>query len=142
MPRSNSEWIGKTDDSMPSDEVRRRICERQGWICACGCTRKMNYNIDRIDIDHKLALADGGENRESNLQAMFHDHHVEKTRVENSQRAEARRHQYQAFTRPPSKWQSRGFAKAPEQHRASAPLAEKFPGDILSRKQPSDRTLP
>jgi hypothetical protein len=32
--RTVSEWIGRTDDSMPSDACKRRILDRQGWKCA------------------------------------------------------------------------------------------------------------
>lgn len=104
MPRSrNVEWIGKNDDAMPPDGVRRSICERQDWICACGCTRRMDWNTDRIDIDHIVPLIDHGENRESNLQALLHEHHVEKTKIENSQRATARRRQAKAFVKPPKR---------------------------------------
>lgn len=134
MPRSVPEWIGKRPESMPGKLVLLRLYTRQNGLCACGCNRVMNLNRDKIDREHTIPLIDGGENRESNLTLMLHEHHVPKTSAEASQRAEARQHQAKAFTRPPSKWQSAGFAKAPPQRRATTPPKPKFEHDILARK--------
>ena len=133
-PRPVKEWIGKRPESMPGKLVLLRLYSRQNGICACGCNRVMNLNRDKIDCDHKLALIDGGENRESNLQLMLHEHHQAKTAAEATVRSEARNHQAKAFTRPQSKMQGRGFAKSKPQHRATEPLEPKFEGDILTRK--------
>lgn len=133
-PRPVKEWIGKRPESMPTKLVKLRIYTRQNGLCACGCTRVMNLERDAIDCDHIVPLIDGGENRESNLQLMLAEHHVEKTKVENSQRAHARRHQAKAFTRPASKIRSPGFAKAQPQRKATSPVEGKFEGDIMRRR--------
>lgn len=123
-------WVGRTDDAMPTDAVRRRIYARQGGLCACGCTRTMDLNIpNSIDCDHIKPLIDGGLNVEANLQLLLREHHAVKTAAEATQRAEARQHQAKAFTRPPSKWQSPGFKPAKPQHRATTKPAPKYPGD-------------
>lgn len=124
MARTVPEWVGRTDDSMPSDKVRKRLYDKQGGICACGCTRWMDFNSDAMHCDHKVALADGGENRESNLQMLLAEHHIPKTAEENSQRATALRWQAKAFKG--SKSRARGFAKAPPQRTASRPLTRKI----------------
>ena len=36
MSRTVPEWIGKSDDAMPSIHVRLRIYAKQNGICACG----------------------------------------------------------------------------------------------------------
>jgi 5-methylcytosine-specific restriction protein A len=64
MPRTVPEWIGKTDNHMPTDKVRQRILDREKGEChICG---------GRIDgkgwhADHVPPLKDGGENRESKI---------------------------------------------------------------------------
>lgn len=133
-PRPVKEWVGKAPTSMPGKLVLLRLYTRQNGLCGCGCGRVMNLNRDKIDREHTVPLIDGGENRESNLTLMLHEHHVPKTSAEASQRAEARQHQAKAFTRPPSKWKSAGFGKAPPQHRATTPPKPKFEFDITARK--------
>jgi 5-methylcytosine-specific restriction protein A len=134
LPRSVPEWVGKRPESMPGNLVLLRIYARQNGLCGCGCGRVMNLNRDKIDREHTIPLIDGGENRESNLTLMLHEHHVPKTAAEASQRAEARQHQAKAFTRPPSKLQSPGFPRAQPQRRATSPLKPKYEGDIMSKK--------
>lgn len=119
MSRTVPEWIGKSDDAMPSIHVRLRIYAKQNGICACGCGRVMNLNRDKVDCDHILALRDGGLNVESNLQLLLAEHHKEKTRAENIARGEERRHKAKAFTRQPSRLKGRQFEKSPGQHNAT-----------------------
>ena len=69
---------------------------------------------------------------------MLHEHHVPKSSAEASQRSEARQHQAKAFTRPPTKWQSRGFARGGPKRRATTPVKPAFPGDIRGRSIASD----
>jgi len=132
--RSVPEWVGKRPESMPGNLVRLRIYARQNGICACGCTKVMNLNRDTIHCDHIVPLIDEGLNVESNLQLMLAKCHAKKTSAEASQRAEARQHQAKAFTRPPSKWPSRGFAKSSGQRKATTPVKGKFPFDITAKR--------
>lgn len=129
-------WIGKRPTSMPGKIVLLRLYVVQNGICACGCGMVMNLERDEIDCDHKVPLADGGANIESNLQLMLREHHAAKTAGENTARGKERRHKAKAFTavrdRKP-KIMTRGFAKAPGQRRATTKLTPKFPGDILTR---------
>lgn len=128
--RAVKEWIGRTPESMPGKLVKLRIYARQNGLCACGCGRVMNLNRDKIDCDHKIALKDGGENRESNLQLMLHEHHVAKSSLEATARADANSHQAKAFARPPSKWQGRKFPPARPQRRATSPIRRKSDRNI------------
>lgn len=67
MARSSAEWIGKTDDTMIPERVKLRIYERAKGLCQ-RCGRKLFPG--HWDCDHTVALINGGENRESNLQAL------------------------------------------------------------------------
>lgn len=87
MPRKIKEWIGKTDDTMPGKLVRDRISKRQGDKCACG---KPFGPTVRANCDHIKPLADGGENRESNLQMLCNWCHVAKTSSEATSRKKER----------------------------------------------------
>jgi len=65
MARSTDEWVGKDDDAIPPPRVRLRIFDDHNgrcWICSCKIFAG-NY----WQADHKRALINGGENRESNL---------------------------------------------------------------------------
>lgn len=68
MARSVEEWSGDTDDQRPPPRVRLRVLERHGFKCA-GCTRPLS-GTDPWICDHKIALINGGENREKNLQPL------------------------------------------------------------------------
>jgi 5-methylcytosine-specific restriction protein A len=77
--RSTNEWIGTTPDTPVPDRVRVRVFDRDGGRCQCGCGRKVMAG-ESWDTDHKIALVNGGENRESNLTTLLTEHHKSKTR--------------------------------------------------------------
>lgn len=68
MSRSVEEWRGKTDDEAPPPRVRFRVLITFGRVCA-GCSRPIRPS-DAWTCDHKIALINGGENRERNLQPL------------------------------------------------------------------------
>lgn len=84
--REVKEWIGKTDDSDPPETVRRRVFDRFGGICQCGCTMQIATGV-AVDIDHIKPIWEGGENRENNLHPLIKAHHKEKTRAEATERS-------------------------------------------------------
>jgi 5-methylcytosine-specific restriction protein A len=73
MARQVPEWIGKTDNTPIPIRVRIRLYEAHGWRC-CRCNRMVN-----LTPDHRIALVNGGENRESNLQPLCSICHKDKT---------------------------------------------------------------
>ncbi|MCV9909960.1 HNH endonuclease [Brucella sp. HL-2] len=83
--RTVPEWIGKTDNSMPTDNVKDRIRDRQGDKCAL--TGHRFKPGDKVEYDHVVPLWLGGENRESNLQAVLDTDHKRKTQAEATVRA-------------------------------------------------------
>lgn len=69
MTRAVPEWIGKTDDTAIPPRVRLRIFQKFNGICP-KCTRKLEPK--KWDCDHIIALALGGEHRETNLRPLCH----------------------------------------------------------------------
>lgn len=66
MARSVEEWIGKTDDEMAPPRVRLRVLMKYRDCCAnCG-----TFIVGTFTCDHIIAIINGGENRERNLQPL------------------------------------------------------------------------
>ena len=64
MSRTVSEWIGKSDDSIPPPSVRLRVLKRHDRKCAM-CGQRI---VGTYVCDHRKAIINGGANREFNLQ--------------------------------------------------------------------------
>lgn len=77
MSRSVPKWIGKSDDSTPPPRVRLRIFERYDGICQI--TQRKITPADQWDLDHAVALINGGTNDEDNLRPVLRAAHREKT---------------------------------------------------------------
>ena len=87
MPRTLPEWFGATPDTPAPDRVRLRVLQRHGGRCPV-CTRLLPPN--RWDLDHIVAVIEGGENRESNLQPVCnYPCHRDKTRAEVGRKSRA-----------------------------------------------------
>ena len=63
--RTVPEWIGETPATALPLRVKLRVFDRHGG--RCHWSGKKIAAGDRWDVDHICALANGGENRESNL---------------------------------------------------------------------------
>lgn len=87
--RSVKEWVGKTPDTPAPPRVRLRVFEAHSGICAL--TGRKIMPGDAWELDHKQALANGGENRESNLQPVLKDAHKKKTAKDVAQKSKDRR---------------------------------------------------
>ena len=86
--RAVKEWIGKTPDAMPPERVRLRIFDRAKGRCHIS-GRKIHPGED-WEVEHIVAMADGGENREGNLAPALTDPHKRKSAKEAKERAQAR----------------------------------------------------
>jgi 5-methylcytosine-specific restriction endonuclease McrA len=84
--RSVPEWVGKTSDTPIPQRVRIRVFERNRGICQCGCTRRI-WPGQRWETDHIVAIINGGENREKNLQTLLGDCHDKKTGKDVAQKS-------------------------------------------------------
>ena len=83
--REVPEWVGKTPDAKIPDRVKLRIFLREGGVCHLS-KRKIQPG-DAYDFDHKIALCNGGEHRETNLFPALRDKHREKTAEDVKERA-------------------------------------------------------
>ena len=121
MSRAVPEWIGKTPDAKVPDRVRLRIFDRESGMCHLS-GRKIRPG-EPWDLDHRVALINGGEHRESNLFPALRDKHREKTAEDVAEKAKtyAVRSSH-ILPRKPSRLRGRGFDKAPPQLSASRPL--------------------
>ena len=89
MSRAVAEWIGKTDDSKVPPHVRARIFKNRGG--RCHLAGRVIRAGEPWDLDHIIALVNGGENRESNLAPALKDKHREKTAADVAEKAEVAR---------------------------------------------------
>lgn len=80
MRRTVKEWIGETPDQRVPKRVELRVFELFRGRCAI-CTRLLFRGY--WALDHKIALINGGDNRESNLQPVCNvPCHSDKTRAD------------------------------------------------------------
>lgn len=124
--RSNPEWIGKTDDSRPPAHVRLRIFERYNGKCHwSGITIRPG---DNWDLDHIIALINGGKNCESNMAPILRGKpHKEKTAQDVAEKSAVYRVRAKHLGLKPSrqKIQSAPFRKAKPQYSASRPIVRR-----------------
>lgn len=122
MSRSVPEWVGATDDAKVPPRVRMRIFLRHGGICHLS-GRRIQAG-DAWDLDHLVALANGGAHCESNLRPALRDKHKDKTARDVAEKARNDRvlKRHLGIKSTKRKIQSRGFPKAPPQRTASRPI--------------------
>jgi len=63
-------------------KLRKRILERDCGLC-CLCAKAGKVTL-AVDVDHIVNKADGGDDRESNLQSLCRQCHREKTARESA----------------------------------------------------------
>ncbi len=80
MTRSVPLWVGKTDDAAIPPRVRLRVFERFGGVCQL--SRRKIMAGDAWQVDHIIALANGGTHSEDNLQPVLVDAHKAKTALD------------------------------------------------------------
>lgn len=119
--RALPEWIGSSPDAKVPSRVRLRIFDREGGRCHLS-GRKIAAG-EPWDLDHKVALINGGEHRESNLFPALRDKHREKTAADVAEKAEIRSlRSAHLGIRPPSKLKGPGFPPRQKQRTATRPL--------------------
>lgn len=85
MSREVPEWIGKTPDTPAPPRVRLRVFERYNGICYLSGRKIMPG--DKWQLEHPLAIINGGENRESNLAPALVEPHKVKTAEDMAQKS-------------------------------------------------------
>lgn len=120
--RTIPEWIGKTDDAKVPDRVRLRVWLDHEGICWLS-KRKIRPG-EPWDLEHKTALCNGGQHRETNLAPALRDKHRAKTAADVAERAMIdRKRKADIGIRRPAQIKSRGFEPSPPQRKASRPLS-------------------
>lgn len=89
MTRSTPEWIGGSDDEAVPIRVRLRVYFAANGKCA-ECGRKPRAG-EKPECDHVIAICNGGQNRESNLQNLCGWCHAQKTRADVGEKSLNRR---------------------------------------------------
>jgi 5-methylcytosine-specific restriction enzyme A len=80
VSRELPEWIGATDDQAIPPRVKLRIFEKALGRCkGCGLTIRAGTVPA---YDHIIALVNGGENRERNIQLLCQPCHAPKTKAD------------------------------------------------------------
>lgn len=75
--RSLPEWIGATPDTPVPPRVKARVFEAYEGRCYLSGRKIMPG--DKWEVEHRIAIINGGENRESNLAPALAELHREKT---------------------------------------------------------------
>ena len=116
MARKVEEWIGPSDDSRPPPRVQLRILEAHGWRCYLTGVEIRDGDRPHIQFDHKVALINGGANRESNLGPVFRKAHAEKTKRDVAEKAAVAKSLKKRFTAKAARraWPKRPFPRRAE----------------------------
>lgn len=122
-PRPTKEWIGRRPESAAPPKVRQRVRDRDGDVCRlCSTTIKP---AESYELDHVIALINGGENKETNLSAVHKHCHMAKTRLDVAEKKKtaAMRQAFTGARKPTGAIKSRAFPLSPK----AAKRAEKLP---------------
>lgn len=83
--RSVEEWVGKTDDTPVPPRVRLRVFEREHGVCYLSGRKIMPG--EQWELEHVVALCNGGEHRESNMAPALVKPHKQKTAADRRTKA-------------------------------------------------------
>lgn len=103
-------WVANTDDDPIPPRVKLRIFEKFDGRCAC-CGRKIRAG-ERWELDHIVALINGGAHEEANLQPLLTEHHKNKTKADIAQKSKSyeKRRKHVGVRRPRTIRQWRRFS--------------------------------
>lgn len=87
--RSVPIWVGNTEDAKVPTRVRVRIFEAHGGRCWISGRKIMPGDL--WDLDHKVALCNGGSHSEDNLAPALRDKHRAKTAEDVAEKAKTAR---------------------------------------------------
>jgi 5-methylcytosine-specific restriction protein A len=84
MPRRVDEWLEENHDKPIPERVKRRIIRAANNLCGyCG----LRVPVGGGEVDHIIALVNGGEHRESNLRYVHKHCHKNKTAEDVKEKA-------------------------------------------------------
>lgn len=123
--RSVAEWIGRTPDSKVPPHVRVRIFDAHDGRCHI-TGRKIRAG-EAWELEHRKALRDGGENRESNLAPALVEPHKGKTRAERKRGAKADHARQKHLLERKTKWRAMPGGR-------DSTLMKKMDGSVVDRR--------
>jgi 5-methylcytosine-specific restriction enzyme A len=89
VTRATEVWVGATDDAAIPKRVRIRVFESTGGRCAL--SGRLIRPGDAWQVDHKLALVNGGQHIETNMQPVLSEPHKAKTAADVKTKAKTAR---------------------------------------------------
>lgn len=100
-------WVGKTPDSAIPARVRLRVFQREGG--RCWLSGRKILPGDAWEMDHKVALINGGSHSEDNLAPALKAAHRAKTNADVAEKAKVDRiaKKHLGLTKPGSRWPAR-----------------------------------
>ena len=109
--RSVPEWIGKTSDTPVPPRVKLRVFEHYNGVCYLS-KRKIKPG-EAWDMDHIIAICNGGQNRENNLAPALTKSHRTKTATDLAEKAKIDkiRKRHLGITKPKSNLSNSKFKK-------------------------------
>lgn len=110
--RSVPLWVGATPDAKVPPRVRARIFLREGGRCYL--SGRLIRPGDAWELDHRVALINGGSHAEDNLFPALRDKHREKTAADVAEKSKIeriRKKHLGVWPQAARKIQSRGFEK-------------------------------
>lgn len=122
--RTTKEWIGKTDDAKVPGYVRLRVFDAYAGICHIS-GRKIRAG-EKWELEHVIALCNGGEHRETNLAPALADPHKEKTKLDRRERKITQRKRKKYLGIKPQK-------SRPMFGSRSSPYKRKLDGTVVKR---------
>jgi|SRR3972149_3221009 len=81
--RAVPEWVGQDDNAKPPARVRRRVLFWFGKVCQI-CFTPITSGVE---IDHRVALINGGRNAEANLVPVHPKCHAAKTKKDVAEKS-------------------------------------------------------
>lgn len=123
MTRPTQEWIGRKPETPVPPRVKLRLWWQQDGRCA-ECKRKF-LSGERPQVDHVIALINGGEHRESNLRLLCPWCHIIKTRgdIREKSRVARRAKSHYGLRHRRSRWP----------YGRNSPWKKKISGEVVRR---------
>ena len=117
MARAVPEWVAPTDDTKIPDRVRQRIFDAHDGCCHV-CDIQIGGKL--WNVDHRIAIANGGAHRESNLAPICIPCHKIKSRVDVGIKSKiaAVKARHTGVRQPTGTLQSKGFPESPKKEKA------------------------
>lgn len=116
--RAVPEWIGSSPDAKVPPHVRLRVFDAHKGRCHIS-GRRIEAG-EAWELDHIVALVNGGEHRESNLAPALKDKHREKTAADVAEKSKVARMRMKHL----GLWKSRTPMRSKKRSTFARPLSE------------------